>query len=156
MGLATCFLTTWKIKQTVLIQNSCFLFVFFITKNKYNLYFLFHSVSNCFITFIIMFIGRCLTLSSGIGERSRLAEWSWAKQNSCLKEKINFFAHLYQGTRYFGVHLAEEEACRYCIYLSHTLSSLVFLVQGGCVHRFVRDKIGALNVINGFDFWNGS
>lgn len=41
-------------------------------------------------------------------------------------------------------------------YLSHTLSSLVFLIQGGGVQGFIGNEIGALNVINGFDFWNGS
>lgn len=41
-------------------------------------------------------------------------------------------------------------------YLSHTLSSLLFLIQGGGVQGFIGNEIGALNVINGFDFWNGS
>lgn len=42
------------------------------------------------------------------------------------------------------------------LYLSHTLSSLLFLIQGGGVQGFIGNEIGALNVINGFDFWNGS
>lgn len=41
-------------------------------------------------------------------------------------------------------------------YLSHTLSSLLFLIQGGGVQGFIGNEIRALNVINGFDFWNGS
>lgn len=42
------------------------------------------------------------------------------------------------------------------VYLSHTLSSLLFLIQGGGVQGFIGNEIGALNVINGFDFWDGS
>lgn len=41
-------------------------------------------------------------------------------------------------------------------YLSHTLSSLLFLIQGGGVQGFIGNEIGALNVINGFDFGDGS
>lgn len=42
-----------------------------------------------------------------------------------------------------------------CVYLRHALMSLFSLVHGGCVHGFIGDQIGALYVINGFDFRNG-
>lgn len=54
-----------------------------------------------------------------------------------------------------GMH-AGKDACGLCVYLSHTLSSLLSLIQGSGVQRFIGNKIRALNVINGFDFWNGS
>lgn len=54
-----------------------------------------------------------------------------------------------------GIH-AGKDTCGLCVYLAHTLSSLLSLFQGGGVQRFIGNKIGTLNVINGFDFWNGS
>lgn len=51
---------------------------------------------------------------------------------------------------------AGKETCGPRVYLSHTLSPFLFLIQGGGVQGLIGNKIRALNVINGFDFWNGS
>lgn len=79
-----------------------------------------------------------------------LLEENSAKQRLILRH-ISLLMYVHKG----GIH-AGKDACGLCVYLAHTLSSLLSLFQGGGVQRFIGNKIGALNVINGFDFWNGS
>lgn len=55
-----------------------------------------------------------------------------------------------------GKRIPKKNIGAVVFYLSHTLSSLLFLIQGGGVQGFIGNEIRALNVINGFDFWNGS
>lgn len=81
-----------------------------------------------------------------------LSYWRATRQKQRIRNEEIFLAGMHAG----GRGGKKEEACGPCVYLSHTLSSLLFLIQGGGVQGFIGNKIGALNVINGFDFWDGS